>query len=576
MDKPVVKPASKRPSGPRKEGGPRSKPGARSERPSGRGGRGDKPRGDRPDRPSGDRKFDKPRGDRPDRPGGDRKFDKPRGDRPDRPSGDRKFDKPRGDRPSGDRKFDKLRGDRPDRPSGDRKFDKPRGDRPDRPGGDRKFDKPRGDRPDRPSGDRKFDKPRGDRPDRPGGDRKFDKPRGDRPPRGRGFESSGDRRNSRHGDSKPQEAIDPSRRYAVGQILRVIHDKKPLRDQGGPAWLALEPRDQAFAERLLKATLRNYGRLSRTVRRALTSAKLDDARLEPVMVTAACELIELDTPPYAVGSRYVDLVRDWGDGRYKGLVNAVIRRLADQGKQWYGQLGAEAALPRWLVSRWRRNWGEQVTDSWWPQFAAQSAVDLSLVHDVDEATINALTELGEFLPTGQIRLRADAGRVTALPGFEDGKFWVQDAAASLPVAMLGDVSGQSVFDLCAAPGGKTLQLANRGAAVTAVDADGQRLRRLHENLQRVPMSGVEVVEADVLRWQPKQRPDAILLDAPCSATGTLRHHPDAAWLRAEGDLGDNVELQAQMLERALDMLPIGGRLVYAVCSLECEEGEECH
>ena len=457
MDKPVVKPASKRPSGPRKEGGPRSKPGARSERPSGRGGRGDKPRGDRPDRPSGDRKFDKPRG--------------------------------------------------------------------------------------------------------------------DRPPRGRGFESSGDRRNSRHGDSKPQEAIDPSRRYAVGQILRVIHDKKPLRDQGGPAWLALEPRDQAFAERLLKATLRNYGRLSRTVRRALTSAKLDDARLEPVMVTAACELIELDTPPYAVGSRYVDLVRDWGDGRYKGLVNAVIRRLADQGKQWYGQLGAEAALPRWLVSRWRRNWGEQVTDSWWPQFAAQSAVDLSLVHDVDEATINALTELGEFLPTGQIRLRADAGRVTALPGFEDGKFWVQDAAASLPVAMLGDVSGQSVFDLCAAPGGKTLQLANRGAAVTAVDADGQRLRRLHENLQRVPMSGVDVVEADVLRWQPKQRPDAILLDAPCSATGTLRHHPDAAWLRAEGDLGDNVELQAQMLDRALDMLPIGGRLVYAVCSLEPEEGE---
>ena len=411
-------------------------------------------------------------------------------------------------------------------------------------------------RPSRPRPAQRFR----DRPPRRDGDRPDRGPRRDHD-RGRPF-------------SAPKgEGMDPARRYAIGQILRVIHDNKPLKDQSGAFWDGLEPRDQAFAERLIKSTLRQYGQMAKLVRRCLTAPKLDDERLEPVLATAACELVLLDTPPYAVGSRYVDLVRDWNEGRYKGLVNAVIRRLAEQGKTWFEALGPEAALPRWLVKRWQKNWGVEETSQWWSMFQEQSAVDLVVSPQASVDDTYALGLTAEPLATGQLRLAKDAGRVRDLPGFEAGAFWVQDVAAYMPATLFGDVEGQQIWDMCAAPGGKTMQLAAKGAKVTAIDVDGSRLKRLRENLARVGLTA-NVVEADILRWKPVSKPDAILLDAPCSATGTLRHHPDAPWLRDADWVVSNVQLQADMIDKALDLLPVGGTLVYAVCSLEPEEGEQ--
>ena len=297
-----------------------------------------------------------------------------------------------------------------------------------------------GDRPPRRDGDRPDRGPRkdfGDRPPRRDGDRPDRGPRRDHD-RGRPF-------------SAPKgEGMDPARRYAIGQILRVIHDNKPLKDQSGAFWDGLEPRDQAFAERLIKSTLRQYGQMAKLVRRCLTAPKLDDERLEPVLATAACELVLLDTPPYAVGSRYVDLVRDWNEGRYKGLVNAVIRRLAEQGKTWFEALGPEAALPRWLVKRWQKNWGVEQTSQWWPMFQEQSAVDLVVSPQASVDDTYALGLTAEPLATGQLRLAKDAGRVRDLPGFEAGAFWVQDVAAYMPATLLGMLR-VSKFGTCALP-----------------------------------------------------------------------------------------------------------------------------
>ena len=572
--------------GDRPERGPRKSFGDRPPRRDGdrpdRGAR--KSVGDRQPRRDGDRPDRGPRkdfGDRPPRRAGDRPDRGPRkdfGDRPPRRDGDRPDRGPRKD-------F----GDRPPRRDGDRPDRGPRkdfGDRSPRRDGDRPDRGPRkdfGDRPPRRDGDRPDRGPRkdfGDRPPRRDGDRPDRGPRkdfGDRPPRRDGDRPDrGPRRDHDRGRpfSAPKgEGMDPARRYAIGQILRVIHDNKPLKDQSGAFWDGLEPRDQAFAERLIKSTLRQYGQMAKLVRRCLTAPKLDDERLEPVLATAACELVLLDTPPYAVGSRYVDLVRDWNEGRYKGLVNAVIRRLAEQGKTWFEALGPEAALPRWLVKRWQKNWGVEETSQWWPMFQEQSAVDLVVSPQASVDDTYALGLTAEPLATGQLRLAKDAGRVRDLPGFEAGAFWVQDVAAYMPATLFGDVEGQQIWDMCAAPGGKTMQLAAKGAKVTAIDVDGSRLKRLRENLARVGLTA-NVVEADILRWKPVSKPDAILLDAPCSATGTLRHHPDAPWLRDADWVVSNVQLQADMIDKALDLLPVGGTLVYAVCSLEPEEGEQ--
>ena len=177
-----------------------------------------------------------------------------------------------------------------------------------------------------------------------------------------------------------------------------------------------------------------------------------------------------------------------------------------------------------------------------------------------------------ILPTGSLR-RTEAGPVKSLPGFADGAWWIQDAAAALPVTLLGPLAGKAIIDLCAAPGGKTAQLAAGGAAVTAVDRSAKRFERLTGNLTRLNLAA-ETVTADATQWQPSAPADAVLLDAPCSATGTIRRHPDVAWLKTPEDMAKLVDLQARLLRAAVAMTRSGGTLIYCTCSLQPEEGPQ--
>jgi len=229
--------------------------------------------------------------------------------------------------------------------------------------------------------------------------------------------------------------------------------------------------------------------------------------------------------------------------------------------------------PDWLWQRWSDFYGEETAEAIAAAHLAIPPLDLT-PRDSRPAGLAALAgELGgTVLPTGSIRLQSP-GRITALPGFEAGRWWVQDAAAAMPARLLGPIGGKSVADLCAAPGGKTAQLAAADANVTAVDISQNRLRRLVRNLARLGLAA-QTVTADLLTWTPAEQFDAILLDAPCSATGTIRRHPDIAWLKTPSDIANLAGLQARLLERAVTWLKPGGRLVYCTCSLEAEEGED--
>jgi 16S rRNA (cytosine967-C5)-methyltransferase len=251
-------------------------------------------------------------------------------------------------------------------------------------------------------------------------------------------------------------------------------------------------------------------------------------------------------------------------------VNAVLRRVSDNRDAILKDLPpAITSLPAWLQKRLRADLGPQQAEACAEALLTQASLDLSLK---DVSFRKPLEEAGgASLPTGTVRFNAPYPAVSSLPGYDQGGWWVQDAAAALPARMMGDVRGKTVLDMCAAPGGKTLQLAAAGATVTALDILEARLDLVHQNLARTGLSATCIV-ADAMDFQPADRFDAILLDAPCSATGTIRRHPELPWLRQAGDIGQQVRLQRNLLRKAASLLNPGGVLVYAACSLLAEEG----
>ncbi|MFN3674252.1 MAG: RsmB/NOP family class I SAM-dependent RNA methyltransferase, partial [Bosea sp. (in: a-proteobacteria)] len=277
----------------------------------------------------------------------------------------------------------------------------------------------------------------------------------------------------------------------------------------------------------------------------------------------------LDVPDHAAVDLAVrQLHEDPRAARYVSLGNALLRRLARE----RDAVLAEAAdpfldTPDWLADSWRDAYGEKTAAAIALSHREEPPLDITVKQD---AQLWAERLGGLLLPTGSIRLR-ERDSITALPGFAEGAWWVQDAAAALPVKLLAPQPGERVADLCAAPGGKTAQIAATGAAVTAVDRSAPRLRRLRANLDRLGLAA-EIVAADVARWQAEPF-DAVLLDAPCSATGTIRRHPDVAWTKLPEDREKLVALQARLLDAAANLTRPGGRLVYCTCSLEREEGE---
>jgi 16S rRNA (cytosine967-C5)-methyltransferase len=332
------------------------------------------------------------------------------------------------------------------------------------------------------------------------------------------------------------------------------------------ALAALSGPERARAQALAARVLRHLGRIDAVLAPHLRRAPPPPARHALRLATAE---LRLDgAPPHAAVDGAVRVVRAQPRAhRLAGLVNAVARRVAESPAAWDG--APEAGLPAWIDAPVRAAWGAEAAAAIAAAHARGAPLDLTM-RDPGEAARWAAALGAEALPTGGLRRHA-GGQVSALPGFDEGAWWAQDAGAALPARMLGAVRGLRVLDLCAAPGGKTLQLAAAGAEVTAVDASEQRLRRLEENLARTGL-GARVIVADALTWEPEATFDAILLDAPCSASGTVRRHPDLPHLpRAFGPLG---AMQAALLARAWDWLAPGGRMVYAVCSILPAEGED--
>jgi 16S rRNA (cytosine967-C5)-methyltransferase len=291
----------------------------------------------------------------------------------------------------------------------------------------------------------------------------------------------------------------------------------------------------------------------------------------PILLAASAQLAFLSMPPHAVINIAVEQCRrDRRAARFAGLANAVLRRIAERGGEIIARQDATRLnIPDWLWSRWTGTYGGETARRIAEASLREAALDLTARSD---AAGWAGRLGGQLLPTGSIRLEA-GGRIEALPGFEEGAWWVQDAAAALPAKLFGPVGGLRIADLCAAPGGKTAELAAAGARVTAVEVDQRRIERLRSNLARVALEA-ELVEADAAAWTPELPFDGVLLDAPCLSTGTIRRHPDILRLKRAADLDRLAGLQARLLANAVRLVRPGGKLVYCVCSLEPEEGPQ--
>ncbi len=340
------------------------------------------------------------------------------------------------------------------------------------------------------------------------------------------------------------------------------------------SYTSLSGRDRAFARALASAALRRFGSIDRVVSSFLQRPLPDTAELARALLhIGATQTLVLGTPPHAAVGETVAAANSRRETRgFSKLMNAVLRRATREGAPIFAGAPAGADLPAWLYSRWRATYQEHA-DAIALSLRQEPPLDLTAKHDAQTWASNLNAAL---TPTGSVRLSPSprgegAGGVSTLPGYADGAWWVQDAAAALPARLLGDARGKRVLDMCAAPGGKTLQLAAAGAKVTALDKAESRLKRLRENLDRTTLKA-EVVCADALKFEAEPF-DAILLDAPCTATGTLRRHPDIAWLRRPSDIAALSALQGRLLDAAARLLKPGGVCVYVVCSLESEEGD---
>ncbi|NVJ98936.1 MAG: 16S rRNA (cytosine(967)-C(5))-methyltransferase RsmB [Alphaproteobacteria bacterium] len=337
----------------------------------------------------------------------------------------------------------------------------------------------------------------------------------------------------------------------------------------------LGARDRAFVMNLVMLTLRRLGGLKALLASLLERGLPRNATwTEAALVTGLAQILLMRTADHAAVNETVTLVKNLpGKERgFAGLVNAVLRRAAREQEKLQAILNdtPERDLPNWIAESWTTAYGQDGMRKIAASLQSNPALDISL--NPGENIQEWAEKLdARVMPNGT--LRRTLTDVTQLPGYEDGIWWVQDLAASLPVMLLGDVAGKHILDMCAAPGGKTMQLASQGATVTAIDRNKNRLKRLVANLERTKLKAT-VVTADAAKCAPETPADAILLDAPCSATGTLRRNPDVIWTKAPEDVAKLTALQARILDHAFGLLPAGGTLVYCVCSLEPSEGRE--
>ncbi len=371
----------------------------------------------------------------------------------------------------------------------------------------------------------------------------------------------------------PGSGTAPTARAVALALLRAVLDRRLSLDEAleqAAGYAALSSRDRAFARALVATVLRRLGQIDAVIAACLDKPLTPKARAgEHLLRLGVAQLLFLGTPGHAAVSETVDLAQ--GHLRpYAGLANAVLRRVAREGSgQLQDQDGARLNTPSWLWQAWIAAYGEAAARAIAAAHQEEAALDLT----VKEGPERWAEILGaELLPTGSLRYRGDTA-ITELPGYAEGAWWVQDAAAALPAKLLGTLADRRVVDLCAAPGGKTAQLAASGARVTAVDRSAGRMTRLGANLRRLGLTA-ETIVADAQAWRPRDPADAVLLDAPCSGTGTIRRHPDLARLKTAADVERLAGVQDQLLDAAREILRVGGELVYCVCSLQPEEGPQ--
>lgn len=367
-------------------------------------------------------------------------------------------------------------------------------------------------------------------------------------------------------------------RQTAAKLLAAIVDRHTSLDglfdpvNGNRAFRDLSTLDQALVKAMVLATLRHLPLIEAFIRQLIDKPLPDGARaLAHVMHIAAAQILYLDTPDHAAVDIAVEQARrDPRNRRFASLINAVLRRMVREKAQIMPALQASTInAPDWFAERLHLAYGDQ-TAAILEAHSTEPAIDLTVKAN-PEAWAERLG--GDVLPTGSVRLINIDGPIPGLPGFAEGQWWVQDAAATIPARLFGDIEGRRIADLCAAPGGKTAQLAAAGAIVTAVDLSKNRLKRLSENMDRLQLQ-VEILQADIMKWQVDKPFDGILLDAPCSSTGTVRRHPDIPWTKSPADIEKLAGLQEQMLLKAMTLVKPGGQVVFANCSLDPLEGEE--
>jgi 16S rRNA (cytosine967-C5)-methyltransferase len=367
-------------------------------------------------------------------------------------------------------------------------------------------------------------------------------------------------------------------RQAAAKILAAVVDRRTSLDgmldpeNGNPAYRQLNDADRALVRAIINTALRHLPRIEAILDTLVGTPLPDGARaLHHVLTVAAAQILYLDVPDHSAVDLAVEQAQlDPRNRRFASLTNAVLRRLSREKATHLAATQALPVIPAWFYERLISVYGEAHAASIADAVLDPSAIDLTVKSDPS----GWADKLGGLvLPTGSVRLPAASGAIPALEGFEAGEWWVQDAAASLPARLFGDLAGKHVADLCAAPGGKTAQLVLAGGAVTALDQSGNRLRRLESNLARLGLSAT-TLEANMADFRPETLFDAVLLDAPCSSTGTIRKHPDVLWTKGPEDIEKLARLQERLLRHALTLVKPGGDLVFSNCSLDPAEGED--
>lgn len=366
-----------------------------------------------------------------------------------------------------------------------------------------------------------------------------------------------------------------ARQVALGLLNVVLGQKQALdhmleRDDG---FKALPTRDKAFCRMVVSTTLRRLGQIDDIITKAEKKPASKNITLQNILRMGVAQILFMDVPDHAAVDTSVRLADAAEMDRQKGFVNGLLRTVTRVGREWLSrQDEARLNTPEWLLKTWIEDYELRGAANIAKANIAEAPLDITIKDEKDrnywQSTFKA-TQIG----AGTLRIPS-GGAIHTREGFDDGMWWVQDAAAAIPAALFGDVKGKTVVDLCAAPGGKTMQLAARGANVIALDRSAGRMKKLKQNLERVRLADkVEIIISDAAAWRPKEAPQFILLDAPCSATGTIRRHPDVSHLKQPEDMERLIHVQANILENAYNMLAPGGVLVYCTCSLQMAEGE---